>query len=748
MSMWQAVRARVRRWALAPAGFPLRRAAVWATALLIMVGVGAVTTLAANADPAGGGTGPFGAVDVADSRGIRVSQYELSIDGGSVLNPFQLWISMRLLAVWNFYRIAVALIAYVFDWTLSMSWLDTIVTPIDAAAQQIRDQLIAPIGLAGLMLLLSAVVGGIRIVHGKTGRGIWDVLSAAAVAAAVAALLVSPVASVTGTPLTKTRNAGLATAAMIDGKDLAATDINGTPQASQLTPAPVLIDAFVRPAHGLINYGINFTDQQKCTPAYDKALKAGPHFDPTNPDQRKAVASCDKALGDYADKRSVYAASFGMGVFVFSAILVAITILAACVLLFVAVMMLAWSLLKLVISGVIGIGPGDTRGPMIRNALDVLASLIYVAVSTVVLAIILVLIKRAFAADLGSLMARFLLVDVVLIGSLVIVVQTWLAHRRGAKSWADKIMGKLKQSVPKPTVGARVGSWLKAPAGGEAAKYGGLDGYGPGGGGGAGSPFGFRRMIRPVTHSNAFQLARLGALTAATGGSAGLVAAKFGARVAAHSVAGTVDGAKVLGGVAGTGARWAGIGVGHAAGSGARVVGDAAAAGARWAGAEARHTADTAQRIHATYTAVRDGSRRATAGPHVDPWISRAVQARNFLHHSATGAAADVALTLGSTRHQAERQPDRPTAQIRVEDTQRGAQRADLERRLTRPTPEGRPAAPASTGTGRSAAAAKPAPKSSVVVESSTTAAERLRGLTQPVDHSRANRGPKRPMQR
>lgn len=730
MNVLRSGRDRLRRWAVTPSDFPFRRAAVWATALLIMVMVVAATTLAAHADPNGSGSGPFGAVDVADSKGIRVSQYELSIDGGSVFNPFQLWLSMRLLTVWNFYRIAIALIAYVFDWTLSMSWLTAVVTPIDAAAQQIRDQLISPIGLASLMLLLSAVVGGIRIVHGKTGRGIWDVLSAAMVAAAVTALLVSPVASVTGVPLTKVRNAGLGVAAMIDGKDLAATDINGTPQASQLSPAPVLVDAFVRPAHGLINYGVSFTDDQKCTPAYDKALKAGPHYDPTSDDQRKAVASCDRALGDYAEKTSVYAASLGMGAFVISGILVGVTILTACVLLFIAVMMLAWSLLKLVITGVIGIGPGDTRGPMIRNAFDALTSLIYVGISTVVLALILVLIKTAFASDLGNPMARFLLVDVILIGGLVIVVQTWIAHRRGAKSWSDKVMAKLQQSVPKPTVGSRIGSWLKAPAGGEAAKYGGLGGdYGPGGG--AGSPFGIRRMIRPVTHSNAFQVARLGALTAATGGSAGLMAGRLAVRAAGHSVTGTAGGAKALG---------------QTTAAGARVLGHAATAGARWAGAEARHTADTAQRIYSTYTAVRDGSRHATAGPHIDPWVTRAVQARNFLHRSATAAAADAAVILGSTPRHHERQPDVPAPQVRTEDPQRSAARAALERKLTRPTPTDRPAASASTGTGRPQSST-PANTPQAVVETTTTAAERLRGLTKPVDRNR-NRGPNRPMQR
>ena len=133
----------------------------------MLVMVGGATTLAAHADPAGGGTGLLSAIDVADSKGIRVSQYELSIDTGNVLDTAKLWLSLRLMTAWELYRYGVGLVAYVFDWTLSMTWLNAIVTPLDAAARQIRDQLINPIGLAGVMLLISAVVGGIRIVYGQ-----------------------------------------------------------------------------------------------------------------------------------------------------------------------------------------------------------------------------------------------------------------------------------------------------------------------------------------------------------------------------------------------------------------------------------------------------------------------------------------------------------------------------------------------------------------------------------------------------
>ena len=530
---------------------------------------------------------------------------------------------------------------------------------------------------------------------------------------------------------------------MIDGKNIGDTDINATPDAAQLKPAPVLVDAFIRPAHGLINYGVNFTDDQKCTPAYDAALKAGPHFDMGADDQRKKVASCDKALGEYAEKQSVYAASAGLGLFMLTGALVGATVLTGCVLLFIAVMMLGWSLLKLVITGVIGIGPGDTRGPLIRNALTALASLLYVGTSTIVLALVLVLIKNAFATDVGNPMARFLLVDVILIGGLVIVIQTWAAHRRGAQSWTDKAMAKFQQSTPKPTVGSRVGSWLKAPAGGEAAKYGGLGGdYGTGlgaggvgGYGAAGSPFGLRRMARPVTHSNAFQLARLGVMAGATGGGAALVAGKattrVAARVAAHSVTGTVAGARTLASAATTGAHWAGVGV--------------------------RHTADAAQRVHATYTAVRGGSQPRHAGrtTSVDPWITRAAQARALVHRGAVSAAADAALALGPTRRpqpQQEHQHSGGAAPHRGPAAQRPARRsraqahqtsrARLSGGATDPISAAAPAAPATPP--RRPAAARPV----ITVESAATAAERVQHLVQPAEGSRGKRGPDRPMRR
>lgn len=636
-------RARAATWAVSQRPFPLRHAVVAVAAIWALLLLGAVTTLTAVAAPSGGGLGAFSLFDMTDSRGIRVSQYELSIDTGGLINPLKIWLASRLLTCWDGYRYSVGLMAYIVDWTISMSWVGVITTPLQAAATQIRDHVVNPSGLAGLMLLLSAAAGGLRMVFGRLGAGLWDIVSALAVATAVSLLLVSPVSAVTGGPLTKVRNTGVAVAAMIDnGGVLAGTDINTPGAQAKLNAGPVLIDSLVRPAHGLVNYGVNFTDTQKCTPTYDKALKAGPYWDPEAAEQRKAVAGCDKTLGKYADN-AIYTASLGMGVFLVTGFLVGGLILVASALLFIAVMMLAWNLLKLVVTGVIGIGPGDTRGPLIRNACQAAASLIYVGVSVIVLAVILVLIKQSFSAADTAPMLRFLLADVVIVAGLVVVVQTWLAHRRGADSWAQKLMTRMKQTAPKPTIGAKVGSWLKAPAGGEAGKYGDFTGAGPAGGWGGSSSRGMSvgRMLRPITHSNAFQLAKFAGLTAATGG-AGAVTAT------AATVRGTAKGAHLV------------------------------AEGAR-----------TAHDVHRTYSAVKAGARHATAGPRADAAIDHTIRARSWLHDqtatAATNTAAAAVLHLGSKGSQPGPVTGAP-AHHRSEQADRSRQRIQVEEQL-RPLP-------------------------------------------------------------
>lgn len=511
-------------------------------ALLVLAGSTVLVVLAgalapAFADPTGAGLGAFGLFDMADSHGLKVSQYELSVDTGGITDPFKMFLAARLLTGWNVYRYSISLMAYLLDWTVNMSWLGAITGPLEHISTLLKDKILTPSGIAAFLLAVSAVVGGTRMIFGRMGRGIWDIASACIVAALVTGALASPVAKYTGEPLEKARNVGVSLATMIVNNDDASM-ASPDQKPAQLEVGKVLVDAMIRPAHGLVNYGVNFTGGQACTGAYDKALRAGPYWDPGANDTREAVGSCNKKLGGFADS-AIYTASASLGVFLVSGVLICALILVVCALLFLAVMMLAWNLLKLVVTAVIGIGPGDTKGPMLHNAAQALVSLVYVASGMVALATIVALIKGAFASEATAPIVRFILADLVIISGFGIVVQTWAAHRRGASSWADKMLTKLKQSSPKPTVGSKVGNWLKGPVGGQASVYGGMDGGSGGTGSGvrraAGTGMTLARMVRPVTNSNAFALARFGGTAAATGGAGAVIGAVAAARGVAQT---------------------------------------------------------------------------------------------------------------------------------------------------------------------------------------------------------------------
>lgn len=603
--------------------FSISRTVKYATWVMAVVTVVAVTTLPAYANPTSIGLGAFSVFDVPDSRGIHVSQYELSLDTGGITAPLKIWLSMRLNGAWNIYRYSIAFVAFLVDWTINMSWVSAITDPLAKIGQELRSQLLDPAGIAAFMLIVSAAVGVVRLIFGRMGKGLYDILSACIVAALVTGVLASPIGAMTGVPLTRARQIGVGVANLI-ATDGALPEMGGQAPTSHLEVGTTLIDTMIRPPHGLINYGVNFTNDQKCTGAYDKALKAGPYWDPDSTEARQAVGSCDKNLGTYA-KYSIYTASASMSLFMVSGALLCALILLVCVLIFIAVLMLVWNLLKLVVTAVIGIGPGDTRGPMIRNAFQALISLIYVASSMIALAIVMAIVRMAFASQDAVPILRFIVADLVLIGGFVIVIQTWIAHRKGAESWAQKVMAAAKQSVPKPTIGSKVGGWLSGPVGGQASVYGDAGGYGGfaggggrygGGGGGGGYGGGARtltgtgmmaaRMLRPVTNSNAFALARIAGAGVATGG--------------VGAVAGV---AAVASGTAGQAALVA---------KGAKAGAKGVAAGAKGVAAGAR----VANTVRHTYAANRGGAKHAGTGtPRLDTAVDRASRAHQWLETKA-----------------------------------------------------------------------------------------------------------------
>lgn len=611
--------------------------------------------------------GPF---NLTDSHGLKISQYQLSINQGGVTDFGTSLQAQVLIGVWDSYRMLIGLIAYIADWVTAMSWVTWITGPINAAATSIHQQLLVPLhldqlGTTGLMGLLVTTAGAIIVIHlirGHTSRALSETLLSAAIAAAVVGALAAPVLTFAGNdtepaaPLRVAQRIGLDISNLILDKPLSATPIDATLQPGQPAAAetvqPVstgglLVDTFIRPVHQLVNYGtVLDTTDSRCAQVYDTTLKAGPYNDPDK--ARTQLGRCDKHLGDYADSSS-WLRVVGLNLYVATAGLLALLVLAFAALLMFAVITLSWASLKLIIHAPLAIIPGDSRGPSIRDLVDIAISLCYVVTGIAALSVVIRMVDATLTnTSTVPLQVRFIGIDLLLIAGVALLIVNYVAHRRGVRTVGERIMARLRQTPPRTTagIGQKTAQWLAQPS--FAAMSPAAYGYGAGlVGGPAAMRNGSRLARRPlnrVTASNGVQLA-LAAGSIAVGG-AGL-------------------GIKTL---TATGK------LAHGAG---RVGYHTGRAGTRVA-IHAAHETSKAWRVHQH---LRAGAQHATTGhPRIDQALSHSARAHQHLADAAarTAAATTTRIVLGAGPRPDTRPPARrpastaPSAQSRADRGQQG----------------------------------------------------------------------------
>ncbi len=447
-----------------------------------------ITTLTGIAYSDDGTAAALGPFDIADSHGIRISQYQLSIDQGGITDLGKGLQSQALTGVWDLYRMLIGFIAYVTDWVVGMTWITWITGPVDTAARSIHDSLLVPLhmdrlGTGGLMGFLVVVAGAIITIHfirGNTGRALGETLVSAIVTAAVVGLLAAPVVTFAGTstepaaPVRVAQRLGLEISNLILAKPLSdasmesTLDPNQRPIAETVQPVKtgsLLVDTFIRPVHQLVNYGtVLDTAETRCVDAYDTALKAGPSDDPDK--ARSTVGRCDQQLQDYAESSS-WLRVVGLNLYVITAGLLALLVLVFAALLVFAVITLTWASLKLIVHAPLAIIPGDTRGPGIRDLVDIAISLLYVVGGLAALSVVIKLVNTTLTDTRAvPLQVRFVGIDLILTAGFALLIVNYVAHRRGARSLGDRIMSRLRQSPTRNTsgLGQKAARWLTQPS--------------------------------------------------------------------------------------------------------------------------------------------------------------------------------------------------------------------------------------------------------------------------------------------
>ncbi|GIG29291.1 hypothetical protein [Cellulomonas marina] len=420
---------------------PLRLTALALVAGLLLVLIGAGSAQAApTAAPAGavmaaaGGDGsadnPFG-FELTDSRGISVWDMNLSVSKGSSWNPGdwdkRMWASV-MDGAWASYRIVTAVEIWVLNWSLSLSWMDWILSPMRGLSELVGD-FMDQLGLMPLMLIILAVVGSWWLLRGRYAGGLVELLLGCVIASLALGALSDPMETIAGDNgmLMQGRDAGIELASAV-----ASGDVGGAADVDQyrngLTTA--LVDSMVRIPHQVINYG-QVIDGTSCESTYDAAV--------AGEDAQSQLASCNEQLGAYADNPDAMKGMTVLSVlptayflFIFSMLVVTLVL--------VTVLGAAWTAVRLVPQLVMGVVPGSSRAALSRSLAMALFAMFMLTCSIVFVVVWMQLLEEFFGSSSGlPWMVRIYLVDILLVVGGVVL---WLFRskaKRAFKNVADRL---------------------------------------------------------------------------------------------------------------------------------------------------------------------------------------------------------------------------------------------------------------------------------------------------------------------
>lgn len=428
---------------------PMRRTLARAGAAVALVPTWLV--LKASSAFAADGSGQLGQtppslswIQLTDSRGISIWNYELSLDRGGITSPDKFFWASITDTCWGFYRSGVALALWFLDWVMSFGWLHVVAAPMIAVGDAMQS-VVQRIGAVPVLLTVAAVVAVAWMMRGRWATGIFELAMALVIAALATGVFAQPVRMVAG-------DTGLIVQSQQWGMELSAAlaDQNAagqSPEQLRKLQTGLLVDTFVRIPTQMINFG-RVLDGGKCEGAYTEVIKAGPYGGES--DIRDKVGDCDSALKDYADLPT---ASMALGSLVFmpasfvillmSLILAGSVIAAGCYAIYQSV--------KAIVSLVTGLLPGGSRGSLMLTFAEAAVSLLIILFTSVFLGIFLQVIQAMFRSGSGDAIPKtFVIVDVLLVVGLIIYLRQRKRFKEAGQRLAE-LLSKRPGAGVKPT---------------------------------------------------------------------------------------------------------------------------------------------------------------------------------------------------------------------------------------------------------------------------------------------------------
>lgn len=427
----------------------------WAGLMFLRVQSAAAAPVAAE-DTLGQTPPALSWIDLKDSRGISIWNFEMSVDRGGPMSPDKFFWSALTDTCWGIYRSMCALALWFLDWVLSFTWVPTIASPLLAVGDAMQ-QVVTRLGLVPTFLTLTALMAGLWFLKGRHLTAVWEVGIACVIAALASGVFAHPVQLIAGPNgyIVKAAQAGQEIAAALASGESAGK----SPDELRRAQTGQLVDTFVRQPTQMINFG-QVLDGGTCEGAYNDVVKAGPYG--TESDIRDKVGECNEDLGNYAANPS---ASMALGATVFFP--ASFVILALCVVLGGSVVAAAvWAMfqsLKAIVALVTGLLPGGGRGSLMLVVAETVVALLIIVFTSVFLSVFLLVIQALFAASEGaSIPKTFVIVDVLLVVGLVIYLrqrkQLSTASARLAQWMSQRPGGAPPTKLPERSPGLGLGA--------------------------------------------------------------------------------------------------------------------------------------------------------------------------------------------------------------------------------------------------------------------------------------------------
>ncbi|WP_139306965.1 hypothetical protein [Modestobacter sp. DSM 44400] len=374
-------------------------------------------------------------IDLQDSRGISVWNYEMSLDRGGITSPNKIIWSFVIDLVWGLYRSCVVIAIWFLDWAISFSWLATISTPVLALGDSLQ-VVVDRFGITPLLATAAALIAFTWMARGRWALGIFELFASLVIAALAVGAFANPVEKVAGDDglIVQTRDVGLELASGMANNG----NVEGDADAMRQVVTGALVDTFIRTPTQMINFG-EVLDGGPCEGAYDDVIRGGPYG--SEDTIRDAIAGCDENLGEAAANpglgqatSAVILSPAALFVMVFAIVLAGAVMLAAAYALYQA--------LRLIVTVILAILPGSARGALFQTVADLAMALVTLVFAVVFLSSYLIFIQGLFASSSdgsAGTMATFFLVDVMLVIGIVLF---WKGRKKLRRA-ADRLTAAL-----------------------------------------------------------------------------------------------------------------------------------------------------------------------------------------------------------------------------------------------------------------------------------------------------------------